>query len=68
MMILCRECGQERKKAGVGTEYALDPRWSIKAEALYVDLGKRTGIFHGRLETLDTMWIVRAGVNYKFGG
>jgi outer membrane immunogenic protein len=65
--------------AGVGTEYALDPRWSVKAEALYVDLGKRTGIFHGgdgvisstvngRLETLDTMWIVRAGVNYKFGG
>jgi outer membrane immunogenic protein len=65
--------------AGVGTEYALDPRWSVKAEALYVDLGKRTGIFHGgdgvisstvngRLETLDTMWIVRGGVNYKFGG
>jgi hypothetical protein len=23
--------------------------------------------FVGRLETLDTMWIVRAGVNYKFG-
>ena len=65
--------------AGFGTEYALDPRWSVKAEALYVDLGKHTGIFqgdgvsvsttvHGRLETLDTMWIVRAGVNYKFGG
>jgi outer membrane immunogenic protein len=65
--------------AGVGTEYALDQRWSVKAEALYVDLGKRTGIFHGgdgvissavngSLETLDTMWILRAGVNYKFGG
>jgi outer membrane immunogenic protein len=66
--------------AGAGIEYGLDPRWSVKAEALYVDLGKHTGIFQnnrdpnlqpgfsGRLETLDTMWIVRAGVNYKFGG
>jgi opacity protein-like surface antigen len=60
-------------------EYALDPRWSVKAETLYVDFGKHTGIFHGgdgvisstvngRLETQDTTWIVRAGVNYKFGG
>jgi outer membrane immunogenic protein len=65
--------------AGVGVEYGLDPRWSVKAEALYVDLGRHTGVIHGdnvalsngvngRLETLDTMWIVRAGVNYKFGG
>ena len=62
-----------------GAEYALDPRWSVKAEALYVDLGKKTtfvpgvpgggfGTFGGRFETADTMWIVRAGVNYKFGG
>jgi outer membrane immunogenic protein len=66
--------------AGGGMEYGLDPRWSVKVEGLYVDLGKHTGIFNsngdpnlapgfvGRLETLDTMWIVRAGVNYKFGG
>jgi opacity protein-like surface antigen len=65
--------------AGGGMEYGLDPRWSVKAEALYVDLGKSTGIFNstgdpnqpgfaGRLETHDTMWILRAGVNYKFGG
>jgi outer membrane immunogenic protein len=65
--------------AGVGIEYGLDPHWSIKTEALYVDLGKHTGIFqgdgvnisslvHGPVETMDTMWIVRAGVNYKFGG
>jgi outer membrane immunogenic protein len=25
--------------AGGGIEYGLDPRWSVKAEALYVDLG-----------------------------
>jgi len=29
--------------AGVGTEYALDPRWPVKAEALYVDLGRADG-------------------------
>jgi hypothetical protein len=45
-----------------------------------VDLGSHSGVFQtngdpnlqsgfsGRLETVDTMWIVRAGVNYKFGG
>ena len=69
--------------AGAGAEYALDPRWSIKAEVLYVDLGKTsatiTGIAQstppgnptistGRFDILDTMWIIRAGVNYKFGG
>ncbi len=69
--------------AGAGAEYALDQRWSVKAEVLYVDLGKTsatiTGIAQstppgnptiatGRLDISDTMWIVRAGVNYKFGG
>jgi hypothetical protein len=56
------------------------PRWSSKAEALYVDLDSHTGIFNsngdpnlspgfvGRLETVDTMRIVRAGVNFNFGG
>lgn len=45
-----------------------------------MDLGSHSGVFQtngdpnlqsgfsGRLETVDTMWIVRAGVNYKFGG
>jgi outer membrane immunogenic protein len=63
--------------AGIGMEYGLDPRWSIKAEALYVDLGKNSGLccgdansgfFTGRFDVNDTMWIVRAGANYKFGG
>ncbi len=65
--------------AGFGAEYGLDPRWSVKAEVLYVDLGKSSttvaglpgggfGSFPGRFETADTMWVVRAGVNYKFGG
>jgi outer membrane immunogenic protein len=65
--------------AGAGAEYALDPRWSVKAEVLYVDLGKSStvvpgvpgggfGSFNGRFETADTMWIVRGGINYRFGG
>jgi outer membrane immunogenic protein len=69
--------------AGAGIEYGLDSHWSVKAEALYVDLGKNsstiTGVAQstppgnpttvtGRLDVEDTMWIVRAGVNYKFGG
>lgn len=61
--------------AGVGAEYGLDPHWSVKTEVLYVDLGKSSttigpffGGISGRFDTLDTMWIVRAGVNYKFGG
>jgi outer membrane immunogenic protein len=29
--------------AGFGTEYALDPRWSVKAEVLYVDLSSTWG-------------------------
>jgi hypothetical protein len=68
-----------RRRRGV----RLDPRWSIKTEALYVDLGKNSAtitgtaqstppgnptIATGRFDISDTMWIVRAGVNYKFGG
>src|SRR5215468_5033302 len=30
--------------SGVGAEYGLDPRWSVKAEALYVDLGKNSAM------------------------
>jgi opacity protein-like surface antigen len=57
-------------------EYALDARWSVEAEGLYVDLGKNsttvTGIagatvVTGRFDIRDTMWIVRVGANYKFG-
>jgi outer membrane immunogenic protein len=69
--------------AGAGAEYALDPHWSVKAEVLYVDLGKTSATITGtaqstppgnpttatgRFDISDTIWIVRAGVNYKFGG
>jgi outer membrane immunogenic protein len=55
---------------GGGVEYALAPNWSVKAEYLYVDLGKDTcstmcGLPMGNNVGLTTN-IVRAGVNYRF--
>jgi outer membrane immunogenic protein len=70
--------------AGVGSEYAFGGGWSLKAEYLYVDLGRSsvnstnlfsTGLFGGPSPTnvythsVDLKSnIVRVGVNYKFGG
>jgi outer membrane immunogenic protein len=65
--------------AGVGTEYAVGGGWSLKAEYLYVDLGRSTGtstnllggafptnVFTHSVDLKSN--IVRVGVNYKFGG
>ncbi|MCK1478024.1 porin family protein [Bradyrhizobium sp. 197] len=65
--------------AGVGTEYAVGGGWSLKAEYLYVDLGRSTvtstnllgGAFPANVFTHSVDLksnIVRVGVNYKFGG
>lgn len=68
--------------AGVGTEYAFGGGWSLKAEYLYVDLGRASttstnlAAFGGvpfpdnvYTHTVDLKSnIVRVGVNYKFGG
>ncbi|OAF14238.1 hypothetical protein AYJ54_42505 [Bradyrhizobium centrolobii] len=68
--------------AGVGGEYAVGNGWSLKAEYLYVDLGRATttstnltGAFTGPspsnvyTHSADLKSnIVRVGVNYKFGG
>jgi outer membrane immunogenic protein len=69
--------------AGVGTEYAFGGGWSLKAEYLYVDLGRATATstnlvgFAGTLPFPSSVFthsvdiksnIVRVGVNYKFGG
>jgi len=70
--------------AGAGGEYALMNGWSIKAEYLYVDLGRVSttsnnltvvglGIFPVTLQTWThsanlTSNIGRVGINYKFGG
>jgi outer membrane immunogenic protein len=55
--------------AGLGLEYALVANWSVKAEYLYVDLGKfDCGIACGAT-TDDVSFkanLVRLGVNYRF--
>jgi len=67
--------------AGVGTEYAFGGGWSLKAEYLYVDLGRAsatsTNLVGGVTQYPSNVYthsvdlksnIVRVGVNYKFGG
>jgi outer membrane immunogenic protein len=61
---------------GGGLEYAFAPRWSVKVEYLYVDLGSFTNTFAGTGPAFPTLTasthftdnIVRAGINYNFGG
>lgn len=67
--------------AGLGGEYAVGNGWSLKAEYLYVDLG-RASVTSANLTSLGVTSpgnpfthsvdiksnIVRVGVNYKFGG
>ena len=50
---------------GGGAEYAFAPNWTIKAEYLYVDLGKFTCNLCGANVKFNEN-IVRAGLNYKF--
>jgi outer membrane immunogenic protein len=58
--------------AGGGIEAAIDARWSVKAEYLYVDSGHSTttyslaGVGVITEETRMTDNIVRLGVNYRF--
>ena len=64
--------------AGVGFEWAFAPQWSVKAEYLYIDLGRHTFSTIGSGTTpvgasLDSSFgdkfqIARVGVNYRFGG
>jgi outer membrane immunogenic protein len=67
---------------GAGTEYALMNGWSVKAEYLYVNLGSESvtsnNLLLGGTSALPLQTfshnadlranIVRAGINYKFGG
>jgi outer membrane immunogenic protein len=67
---------------GGGIEHMFSPHWTVKAEALYVDLGNTTlagvnGGFCGPVSCISgssqtkvshTAVIARVGVNYKFGG
>jgi outer membrane immunogenic protein len=50
---------------GAGAEYAFTPNWSVKAEYLYVDLGKlNCAACGGNVKFNEN--IVRTGLNYKF--
>ncbi len=56
---------------GAGVETAFAPNWTAKLEYLYVDLGNAQvfNIVPGVPESVGfTANIVRAGINYKFGG
>jgi outer membrane immunogenic protein len=62
---------------GGGAEWALWSNWSVKAEYLYVDLGRSNSTgFDTRFapplplfaSTKDDFHIARVGVNYRFGG
>lgn len=50
---------------GAGAEYAFTPNWSVKAEYLYVDLGKFNCTACGSNVKFNEN-IVRTGLNYKF--
>jgi outer membrane immunogenic protein len=53
--------------AGAGIEYAFAPRWSVKLEYLYADLGKTESSFNfGTMSTDLSAQVVRAGLNYQF--
>jgi outer membrane immunogenic protein len=59
--------------AGGGVEYAVSPKWSVKAEALYVSLDRQTGYVPTedfgtvRVSTRDREFVVgRLGVNYRW--
>jgi outer membrane immunogenic protein len=67
--------------AGVGTEWAFAPNWSLKSEVLYMSFEKDTATAIGlgapfagnlgqayRLESQNNVWVSRIGVNYRFGG
>ncbi len=64
--------------AGIGLEMALQNDWSIKAEALYADLGSAGyeapydppfGTFYSDSFTSDTaVGIIRVGLNHRLGG
>ena len=52
---------------GAGGEYAFTPNWSVKAEYLYLDLGKESyETVSGPLDIGTTANILRVGANYRF--
>jgi outer membrane immunogenic protein len=58
--------------AGGGIEYAIGGNWTVRAEYLFVDLEKLTYTFAlaniTQAAPNEYVHVVRAGVNFKFGG
>jgi outer membrane immunogenic protein len=67
--------------AGLGTEWAFAPNWSLKSEVLYMSFEKDNYSYVGdglaaggnlgqtyRFESKNEAWVSRIGVNYRFGG
>jgi outer membrane immunogenic protein len=69
--------------AGVGTEWAFAPNWSLKSEFLYMRFAKDDTTFTGvtfngvnfgvpgrsySFNNQDEAWITRVGINYRWGG
>ena len=54
--------------AGAGIEYALTSNWTVRGEALYVNLGKKTQVtpYNFGFGFKNTSTVARAGLNYKF--
>jgi outer membrane immunogenic protein len=63
--------------AGVGAEWQFAPHWSLKSEVLYMRFETNDVTVTGngiigalgtpyRLDSTDSMWVTRAGVNYRF--
>jgi outer membrane immunogenic protein len=58
--------------AGGGIEFMRDSQWSLRADALYVDLGSENHKYNlGCCSTAtkweDTFWVTRIGLTYHFG-
>ena len=56
---------------GAGLEYAFLSNWTVKAEYLYVDLGRFDTGFAAPVAKLDVdlkQHMARVGLNYRFGG
>ena len=71
-------CGDENEnhRCGLGTEWAVSDRVSIKSEALYLrlqdDIFGRGSAVSGpgdtkRIDHVDSVWVGRIGVNFKLG-
>jgi outer membrane immunogenic protein len=62
--------------AGGGIEFMRDSNWSLRADALYVDLGSENhnysftgcgGVCSTAIKWDDSFWVTRIGLTYHFG-